>query len=135
MQPVEKRQYFVAAPPVERRNRFVHEHNPWRSQQRPRDRDTLRLATGQRVHPAVEQITETEKFYGFVKTDILAAAAALPVFDVLPHIEVCEQARFLENVADLPLMDRSRFRRVLTDVVRYEEMAGCAALQAGNASQ
>src|SRR6056300_837587 len=86
MQPVEERQDFIATCPIERRNRFIHEHDPRGSQQRPRDRDTLCLTTGQRVDPAVQQVTETQKFYGLVETDILAAAAALTVLDVLPHV-------------------------------------------------
>ena len=65
----------------------------------------------------------------------IAATAALTVFDVPPHVEVCEQARFLEHVTDLAVMHRPRFRRILPDIVCDNEMAGRAALEAGNAAQ
>jgi hypothetical protein len=87
----------LAACAVERRYRFVHEHDPGRSQQRP------------------------EQFHRLIEADILAAAATLTVFDVLSHVQVREQARFLEHVADLAVMNRTRPRIVLPDLARYDE--------------
>jgi hypothetical protein len=121
VQPVEKGQDLIAACAVERRYRFVHEHDPGRSQQRPRDRDALCLATGQRVDPAVQQLAKAEQFHRLIEADILAAAATLTVFDVLSHVQVREQARFLEHVADLAVMNRTRPRIVLPDLARYDE--------------
>ena len=138
MQALEKGQDLVLGLAVECGERFVHEEQLRLREQRTADGDALALSTGEVARRPVEELRQAEQVDHLVECDPALGRRAFlrcPEEQVAPHREMREQARFLKDVADRPLMRRFEGRSVLPDVAVDRAIAVTQALQTRDAAQ
>ena len=93
---------------VQRGQRLVHQQQPRAGRQGAGDGHALALAAGERGGTAVHQRADAEQVHRLVQRDAALGGgdAALAVVEVAAHVEVREQRRLLDHVADRALVGR-----------------------------
>ncbi len=108
VQAVEVGQHLGLAARVERRQRFVEQQQARVGAERARDRDALAFAARERGRAPRHQRADAQQLDDAVERDAALAGrdAAQAVFEVAAHVEVREQRRVLDHVADGAAMRR-----------------------------
>ena len=92
---------------VQRGERFVHQQEARRSQDRPAQRHALPFAARERAGAAVEQIADAEETGDVAKIGARGGAReAATVEQVLPDRHVGKESRILKDIADAAAMRR-----------------------------
>ena len=135
-QPLDVREDLALALGVERRERLVHEQEARLREEGAADRDALLLAAGETPRSPVEQVADAEEIDDRVERDRpVPRRRALPaVPEVVPHAQVREEARVLEDVADAPALHRhvDPARRIVEHVAVRHDPTFVGPEQAGD---
>jgi hypothetical protein len=128
-------QEFLLAGVVQRGQRLVHQEQARRRQQGTGDRNALLLAAGKPLRQAVEQRAEAEQLDdGIALHRGRAAGTTQAEIEVARHVQMREQPRILEHIAQRTLVGRHETRIILPGLAVHDQPAG-AALQPGDAAQ
>ncbi|SVK47069.1 Uncharacterised protein [Acinetobacter baumannii] len=103
-QPLQIRQQLAFARQIERGQRFVHQQQFRRRQQRAADRHPLFFTAGERQRQPIKQRPDAQQLDDGV--ELRAHAGRHAVLQVAAHPIVREQARILKHIADTALFRR-----------------------------
>ena len=136
MQPLQVGQDFLFTLEVERGQRLVHQQQARTDRQGAGDADPLAFATREQIGLTVKQMGDAQQFDGVIQTDPLRAGDVFQtIAQVAQYREMGKQARFLEHVADGPLVGRQPTSCVLPDLTIDGESPLRGPFQASNATQ
>src|SRR6267154_1345795 len=96
-------QHFVFSVRVERSERFIEQKQARTGEQGASDGHALFLAAGEVSRPAIEEVLQSEELDDVREFRLRRSAGKKTrIAQVLPHVQVREQASFLEHLADAP---------------------------------
>ena len=132
MQPPQIGQHLGLARRIQRRQRLVHQQQARPGGQRARHGHALPLAARQGVGPARHQVADAQQLDGLLqgpqRTGVLRSrrSAASAVVEVAAHIQMREQGRILDHVAQRAVVRRHEAACgiVLPDLVAEAHVAG-----------
>ena len=137
VQAVEIRQDRRLGGRIERGQRLVHEQEARAHRECACDRNALALAAGQRVDAPLQQGRDAQQLDRLLQRNAALGRrnTTAAIVQVAAHIEVREQARFLEHDADGAAVRRHEHALVLPHLAAQREAALGRTLQAGDAAQ
>jgi hypothetical protein len=129
-------QDFLLAFQVEGGQWLVHQQDFRADGEGAGNADTLPFTAGKGVRFTRQQVVDAEQFDGLLKADALRRGAALQAeTQVAEHIEMGEQAGFLEDVANWPLVRGQPGFLVLPNFAFKCQSTAGRPFQPGNAAQ